>query len=436
MTATPFHVPAALGAQATKHAAETTATPLRPITNLNDTPATSTATPPPSFGHHTEPRPQARALSAGERVAVQATVLLVAVLGFVGFANSFAAVAEAARPSFGLFAWTVPLGIDLGIAIFAALDIVLARLDMRVRWLRLIPWTLTAATVYLNVAEETTAFGVTAHAVLPCLWVIAVEVGSHVIRIRAGIVAGTRMDGIRASRWVLAPWPTLKLWRRMVLWETRSYPDALARERDRVLALTDLQDTYGRWAWRRKAPRRVRALYRLGELTPAPLTVDPSTPPTGGPAPDRPSIAPVDRPALDTGPSTPPTAGPSNTPSATRNRTAAPGTKTRTGGRSARSSRTRKTAKTAPPPDVDDLMPLGWSIAADLDNAGEPLTRNTLAARLRAAGQTAGNARVGALLARLKTEAPTDPTATPPHADPAAEGIAAAPSTAEGEHAS
>jgi hypothetical protein len=63
-------------------------------------------------------------------------------------------------------------------------------------------------------------------------------------------------------------------------------------------------------------------------------------------------------------------------------------------------------------------MPLGWRIVADLAAAGEPLTRNALAARLRAAGQTAGNARVGALLARLKTEAPTDaPTADIPDAE-------------------
>ncbi|GAA0236277.1 hypothetical protein GCM10009527_035970 [Actinomadura nitritigenes] len=353
---------------------------------------------------------------------------LVTVLGLLGFVNSFAAVADAAAPSFGRLAWSVPLGIDLGIAIFAALDIVLARLDMRVRWLRLVPWTLTAATVYLNVAEQSTAFGRLAHAVLPALWVCAVEIAAHVIRIRAGIAAGTRMDGIRPSRWILAPWPTLKLWRRMVLWEIRSYADALGRERARVLALTDLQDTYGRWAWRRRAPRRVRALYRLGDLAPAPLAGNPAAEvtavPSAAPVADRPGAAEGDRPALESGPSTPPTAGPSKAPSAARKRTGAARSTTGKPGR----SRTRKTAKAAPP-DVAELMPLGWRIVADLAAAGEPLTRNTLAARLRAAGQTAGNARVGALLARLKTEAPADP------ADLAAEGIAAAPS-AEGENAS
>ena len=76
-------------------------------------------------------------------------------------------------------------------------------------------------------------------------------------------------------------------------------------------------------------------------------------------------------------------------------------------------------------------MPLGRRIAADLAEAGQPLTRNALAVRLREAGQTAGNARVGALLARLKTEPATDPT------DPTADLTdSSAASSVEGENAS
>jgi hypothetical protein len=63
-----------------------------------------------------------------------------------------------------------------------------------------------------------------------------------------------------------------------VLWEIRSYPAALERERARVLALTGLQDRYGVLAWRWRAPRRVRALYRLGEHGAAGLTGDVVTP--------------------------------------------------------------------------------------------------------------------------------------------------------------
>ncbi|WP_449061235.1 DUF2637 domain-containing protein [Planomonospora algeriensis] len=213
-------------------------------------------------------QPAPRPIFPGEHTAIAVVAAATGVLGLLGFVNSFARVAEAAAPSFGWFAWSVPLGIDQGIAVFSALDIVLARLDMRVRWLRLIPWSLTAATVYLNISGEETLFGRVAHAVLPLLWVVAVEVGAHALRSRAGLSSPTRMDRVRRSRWFLAPLATARLWRRMVLWEIRSYPSALERERARVLAKTDLQDRYG-WRWRWRAPRRERALYRLGELVPA-----------------------------------------------------------------------------------------------------------------------------------------------------------------------
>jgi len=217
--------------------------------------------------------PGVRELSPAERRAVSAVVAGTGAIGLLGFANSFARVNAAASGSFGWWSWTVPLGIDLGIAVFSALDIVLARMDMRIRWLRLIPWTLTAVTVFLNVAPEfapgrpVDAFSVVAHAALPALWVLAVEVGAHVLRMRAGLVAGTRMDRVRRSRWLLSPVSTAALWRRMVLWEIRSYPRALERERARLLALADLQERYGK-RWKRYATPRERVLYRLGELTP------------------------------------------------------------------------------------------------------------------------------------------------------------------------
>lgn len=328
---------------------------------------------PAAPGEATDPR--IRPLTENEQTAIAVVGGLVAALGLLGFVNSFARVKTAASASFGAFAFTVPLGVDLGIAVFAALDIVLARLDMRIRWLRLIPWSLTGATIYLNVADETSAFGVVAHALLPALWVAAVEVAAHVVRTRAGLAAGTRMDAIRPSRWLLAPGGTVRLWRRMVLWEIRSYPAALIRERDRILALTHLKDTYGPLAWRWKAPRRTKALYKLGELTPA--AVLPDLDEAAEPADAAPDGEP----------------GPS-----TRD------DRTSTTARRGRSTRRRARIKRRTAPDVEDLMETGRRIAATADDRGEVLTRDTLAAALRQAGQTAGNDRVGALLTRLKNE--------------------------------
>jgi hypothetical protein len=212
-------------------------------------------------------------LGVAERVVAVGVVALVVVLGVIGAVNSFAAVAHAVEPSFGELAWTVPVGVDVGIAVFTALDLLLARLGMRMRVLRLVPWCLVTVTVYLNVAGEHDPIGAVAHGVLPLLWVVAVEAGGHVARTWAGLACdgpgAGRLDRVRLSRWALAPTSTLRLWRRMVLWETTSYPAALRRERDRVLARTELQDRWGPVVWRWRAPRRERALYRLGELAPA-----------------------------------------------------------------------------------------------------------------------------------------------------------------------
>ena len=102
---------------------------------------------------------RARPLTDGEMTAAKTVAVLAAALGLLGFVNSFHAVARAAQASFGELAPTVPLGIDLAIAVFSAMDIVLARLDMRPRWVRLVPWSLTAVTIYLNAAGQPTWFG-------------------------------------------------------------------------------------------------------------------------------------------------------------------------------------------------------------------------------------------------------------------------------------
>src|SRR5579875_1161427 len=126
-----------------------------------------------------------RPLTEGEQQAAWTVAVLVAALGLLGFVNSFRAVSQAAVASFGGLAPTVPLGIDLAIAVFSGMDLVLARLGMRPRWVPLVPWSLTSATVYLNVAGQHTWFGRIAHAVFPALWVLAVSLAAHVIRVRA-----------------------------------------------------------------------------------------------------------------------------------------------------------------------------------------------------------------------------------------------------------
>ncbi|MFC7380916.1 DUF2637 domain-containing protein [Sphaerisporangium rhizosphaerae] len=319
-----------------------------------------------------------RDLTRGEFAASAIVAVATAVLGLIGFINSFQKVAEAAVPSFGWFSWTVPLGIDLGIAVFSVLDIVLARIGMRIKLLRLIPVLLTVSTIYLNTVEESDPFGIVAHAILPMLWVLAVEVGAHVMRKRAGLLSDTRMDIIRKSRWFLSPFTTFSLWRRMVLWEVRSYPLALHRERGRVLAKTDLQDRYGR-LWRWKATRRERALYKLGELVP--LGTDVSVPVL--------STVPEDEVALVPVPETP---SPSPRSPSTRPR-ALKGTK-----------RGTVPVRQRTVPNVDDLLPAGRQVAKELLAEGRPLTRDNLLAAIRQKVQPVSTGRATELLRVLKTE--------------------------------
>ncbi|MEU6789906.1 hypothetical protein ABZ912_62925 [Nonomuraea angiospora] len=58
---------------------------------------------------------------------------------------------------------------------------------------------------------------------------------------------------------------------------------------------------------------------------------------------------------------------------------------------------------------VDELMPLGWRIVADLHKAGTNLTRDTLRDAIRAAGTKVSTKRATVLLQRLRAEAPAEP---------------------------
>ncbi|MET7931936.1 hypothetical protein ABZT43_50995, partial [Streptomyces sp. NPDC005349] len=58
---------------------------------------------------------------------------------------------------------------------------------------------------------------------------------------------------VRLTRWLLSPLPTFLLWRRMKLWELRSYEAVIKLEQERLVYQARLHSRFGR-AWRRKAP--------------------------------------------------------------------------------------------------------------------------------------------------------------------------------------
>jgi hypothetical protein len=208
------------------------------------------------------------ALGRAEKVLFGAAVAAGVGVGALGLGSSFEALSAAgARWGFA-HAWMLPVGIDIAIPTFTLANLLLIRMDMRLAWVRFVPWVLTGVTCWLNIAAGHSLSAKVAHGTMPLLWVVLSEIAAHVYAVRIGAVTGRRMERVRRSRWVLAPLSTFALWRRMVLWETTSYTDALTRERERQLARAGLRETYGR-GWRRKAPRRERMLLKLGELAPA-----------------------------------------------------------------------------------------------------------------------------------------------------------------------
>ncbi|MFJ7489732.1 DUF2637 domain-containing protein [Streptomyces sp. NPDC097727] len=173
----------------------------------------------------------------------------------IGFAGSYAAVrALAVRRGFGTFALVFPIGIDAGIIVLLALDLLLSWLRMPFPLLRHTAWLLTGATIAFNgAAAWPDPLGVGMHAVIPVLFVVVVEAARNAVGRLADITADRHIEPVRLSRWLLSPVPTFRLWRRMKLWELRSYEQVIKREQDRLIYKARLQARFGR-NWRRKAP--------------------------------------------------------------------------------------------------------------------------------------------------------------------------------------
>ncbi|WP_079154379.1 DUF2637 domain-containing protein [Streptomyces subrutilus] len=189
------------------------------------------------------------------------------VIAAIGFAGSYGAVrALAHQKGFGNFALVFPVGIDAGIVVLLALDLLLTWIRIPFPLLRQTAWMLTAATIAFNgAAAWPDPLGVGMHAVIPVLFVVTVEAARHAVGKIADIAEDKNMDGVRGWRWLLSPAPTFKLWRRMKLWEMRSYEQAVGLEQDRLIYRTRLQAKYGR-AWRFKAPVDAVIPLRLAKL--------------------------------------------------------------------------------------------------------------------------------------------------------------------------
>ncbi|MFE1437140.1 DUF2637 domain-containing protein [Streptomyces sp. NPDC058739] len=245
-------------------------------------------------------------LTSVQRALAGLVVLGAAGVAGIGFAGSYAAVRElAVKKGFGDFSYVFPIGIDAGICVLLALDLLLTWIRIPLPLLRQTAWVLTAATIAFNgAAAWPDPLGTAMHAVIPILFVISVEAARHAIGRIADITADKHMEGVRLTRWLLSPLPTFLLWRRMKLWELRSYDQVIKLEQERLVYQARLRSRYGR-SWRRKAPVESLMPLRLarygvpltqttaaaGPAGPAAAGIEPTTVPQRSQQP-RPSVYP------------------------------------------------------------------------------------------------------------------------------------------------
>ncbi|MER8226051.1 DUF2637 domain-containing protein [Streptomyces sp. NPDC094143] len=134
------------------------------------------------------------------------------------------------------------VGVDVGIMVMIAVDLLMAWLKRPISWIRYPVWLLTAATVVLNAASgapkgrawellDYVAAG--AHGVVPVLFIMVVELGRTSID-RVVRPDQAERDSIPWLRWVLAPVATARIFRRMRLWGVTSYPEMIRRDQELI----------------------------------------------------------------------------------------------------------------------------------------------------------------------------------------------------------
>ncbi|MFF2819640.1 DUF2637 domain-containing protein [Kitasatospora cineracea] len=134
------------------------------------------------------------------------------------------------------------VGVDTGIMVMIAIDLLMAWLKRPIAWIRYPVWLLTAATVVLNAASgaprgrgwqllDYVAAG--AHGIVPVLFIMVVEVGRDSID-RLVRPEQAERDSIPLIRWLLAPVATARIYRRMRLYDVRSYPEMVRRDQELI----------------------------------------------------------------------------------------------------------------------------------------------------------------------------------------------------------
>ncbi|MEV5526364.1 DUF2637 domain-containing protein [Streptomyces prunicolor] len=164
-------------------------------------------------------------------------------------------------------------GVDVGILVLIAIDLLMAWINRPMRQIRYPVWLLTGATIVLNAASAAPNAGawglidylaVFAHGIVPILFIVIVEVGRNAIERAVHPEERPGGTGVPLARWFLSPLPTFFLWRRMKLWAIETYDQTVILERDLKIYRASLKR---RFVSVRKAPAEARlplAMARYG----------------------------------------------------------------------------------------------------------------------------------------------------------------------------
>lgn len=347
-------------------------------------------------------KPGAVQLTAIHRFLIGLIIVGAAAIAAIGFTGSYAAVRDlAVEKGFGGFADVLPIGIDAGIGVLLALDLLLTWLRMSMPTLRHAAWILTGATVWFNAAASwPDPLGVGLHMAMPVLFVIVVESARHAIGRIADIEAKEHTQTPKLIRWALAFRSTWRLWRRQQVWTVRDLNVAIADEGERLVYIRSLQSKYKvRSAYNRKSSGW-RQLATEAELKPLDL-YDTGVPfadalrraqkAATGDATGRPEKRHGRQPAPATrAPQSAPSGRPEGSPSAATDTPQAPATErprgaSKKGGKKRSGGATRAEAKAALRALYDTLgrRPLEGELTAELKRIGSEFDSRQYANKLR-----------------------------------------------------
>lgn len=187
-----------------------------------------------------------------------ASVIGVALLLY-GFSGSYTTLFDLAEAHGVPLPELNPIGVDLGLVGVVLMDIVLTLIRMPIAWLRQAARGLALGTIALNAAAGWTATGpdviaIAQHTYAPVMIVVIVEALRLTLLRKAKRANVDARDPIPIARWLMDPFRTPFMYRRMVLWGQTSYGAAIDLEIERRQAIMSLRAVYGGRAWKREAP--------------------------------------------------------------------------------------------------------------------------------------------------------------------------------------